>query len=776
MGQVKVMVVEDEIIIARDIQMSLENMGYEVTGVVSTGNDAVESARRDIPDLVLMDIELQGEMDGTEAARKINSTLDIPVIYITAYADSAVLERAKATGPFGYMIKPFEEQQLHTTIEMALYKFKMEKKLRESEKRYELASRAGQVGVWDWNVSNDGFYLDSSLKSMLGYKMGEDISTLDDWMEVIYPDDRNTVKETARKHLDGGSDQYELVHRMFHRNKSVRWFLARGVAIKNHHGIVTRMIGTETDITERRLAEDKLRKLSTAIEQSPVTVMITDVQGKIEYVNPKFTEVSGYTSEEVLGKSPSILKSGNHDADFYEDMWHTILNGNEWRGEFHNRRKDGQLYWELATISPLRSHDGKTTHFLAIKEDITKRKKAETELRRAKEEAEAANRAKSDFLSHMSHELRTPMTAILGFAQLLESVSEESPSERQNDCIKEILNAGYHLMELINEVLDLSSIESGKLSMSIEMIPLEPLIKECIALILPLADQNRISVRESCQNYEDYFVCADKTRLKQILLNLLSNAVKYNKEGGEVKIECRMEGGKFVRICVTDTGEGFPEEQYMQLFEPFKRLVSDRRKSIEGTGIGLSISKNLIQLMGGSLGVESFPGKGSTFWIDIVKDKSRELYKADAYPGEAAAEERKEPEKFTLLYVEDNISNLKLVTQILARRSDVLMITAQTAKLGLELAYAHRPHVILLDIMLPDMDGYEMVKHLRKREEMLDIPIVALSANAMPRDIERGLKAGFAHYLTKPLDIDHFMSVMDEVLSLADREKKNNIF
>ena len=765
MSKVKIMVVEDEIIIARDIQMSLENMGYEVTDVVATGNDAVECAKKANPDLVLMDIELQGDMDGTEAAQKINSILDIPVIYITAYADSAVLERAKATGPFGYMIKPFEEQQLHTTIEMALYKFKMEKKLRESEKRYELASRAGQVGVWDWNLDTDGFYLDSSLKAMLGYENGEDISTLDDWMDKIHPDDRNKVTEDAKNHLSGVNEQYELVHRMFHKNKSTRWFLARGVAIKNKNGIATRMIGTETDITERRLAEDKLRKLSRAIEQSPVTVMITDVQGKIEYVNPKFSQVSGYSSDEVMGRSPSILKSGNHDVDFYKEMWSTILQGDEWRGEFHNRRKDGQLYWELATISPLRNRDGKTTHFIAIKEDITERKKAEAELRRAKEEAEAANRAKSDFLSHMSHELRTPMTAILGFAQLLESVSEESLSERQNDCIQEILNAGYHLMELINEVLDLSSIESGKLSLSIETISIEPLIKECISLILPLADKNGIKVSENSHDCKNHLVCADKTRLKQILLNLLSNAVKYNKEGGEVRLECRMEGEKFVRISVTDTGEGFPEEQYMQLFEPFKRLVSDRRKSIEGTGIGLSISKNLIQLMGGSLGVDSSPGEGSTFWIDIVMDKSKVLHESGT---DSEEQETEEPQKHTLLYVEDNISNLKLVTQILARRSDIVMITAQTGKLGLDLAYAHQPDVILLDIMLPDMDGYQMVEHLRSREETQSTPLVALSANAMPRDIERGLKAGFTHYLTKPLNINQFMSVMDEVLSKTD--------
>lgn len=770
MSKVKIMVVEDEIIIARDIQLSLENMGYEVTDVVSTGRRAVESAKRDNPDLVLMDIELQGNMDGTEAAKRINAILDIPVIYITAYADSAVLERAKATGPFGYMIKPFEEQQLHTTIEMALYKFKMEKKLRESEKRYELASRAGQVGVWDWNLSNDEFYLDSNLKSMLGYDDGEDISTLDDWMKDIHSDDRDKVKEAARTHLSGASEQYEIVHRMYHKNKSIRWFLARGVAIKNNNGVVTRMIGTETDITERRLAEDKLRKLSRAVEQSPVTVMITDVQGKIEYVNPKFTQVSGYAISEVIGKSPSILKSGSHGVDFYKDMWGTILKGEEWRGEFHNRRKDGQLYWELATISPLRNRDGKTTHFIAIKEDITERKKAEAELRKAKEDAEAANRAKSDFLSHMSHELRTPMTAILGFAQLLESFGEESFSERQNDCVKEILHAGYHLMELINEVLDLSSIESGKLSLSIEMVGIKPIIKDCISLILPLADQHNVTIKEISHGCSNNYVCADKTRLKQILLNLLSNAVKYNREGGEVIIKCRKQGEKFVRISVTDTGEGFPKEEYMELFEPFKRLVSDRKKSIEGTGIGLSISKNLIQLMGGNLGVESSPGEGSTFWIDIVMDKSREPFETGEEPNIPKVQEREELKKYTLLYVEDNISNLKLVTQILARRSDIVMITAQTARLGLELAYAHRPDLILLDIMLPDMDGYEMVEHLRAREETRSIPLVALSANAMPRDIERGLKTGFAYYLTKPLDIVEFMSVMDEFLTKPDKK------
>ena len=208
----------------------------------------------------------------------------------------------------------------------------------------------------------------------------------------------------------------------------------------------------------------------------------------------------------------------------------------------------------------------------------------------------------------------------------------------------------------------------------------------------------------------------------------------------------------------------------MQLFEPFRRLVSDRRKSIEGTGIGLSISKNLIQLMGGSMGVTSSPGEGSTFWIDIVKDKSRDYCDAHAQGDSMKPEAAPEQKKYTLLYVEDNVSNLKLVTQILAKRGDIVMITAQTAKLGLDLAHAHRPDVILIDIMLPDMDGYAMVEQLRARKETESTPLIALSANAMPRDIDRGLKAGFLHYLTKPVDIKQFMSIMDEILS-DDREK-----
>jgi CheY-like chemotaxis protein len=379
--------------------------------------------------------------------------------------------------------------------------------------------------------------------------------------------------------------------------------------------------------------------------------------------------------------------------------------------------------------------------------------------------AEKANLAKSEFLSSMSHELRTPLSAILGFAQLMESGSPPpTPSQRRS--IDQILKGGWYLLDLINEILDLALIESGKLSLSLEPISLADVMQECQAMIEPQAIRRGINVVYP-QVERACYVVADRTRAKQVLINLLSNAVKYNKAGGTVVVDYVASTPGRIRICVEDTGEGLTAEQRTQLFQPFNRLGREASAE-EGTGIGLVMTKRLVELMGGDIGVESTVGKGSVFWIELNLATEPQLAARSATPAVIdKAEVHADVQLYTLLYVEDNPANLMLVEDLVGRRSDIRLLSERDASRGIETARASRPDVILMDINLPGISGIVALGILAADPATAHIPVIALSANAMPRDIEKGLDAGFFRYLTKPININEFMKVLDVALTFS---------
>jgi CheY-like chemotaxis protein/two-component sensor histidine kinase len=391
------------------------------------------------------------------------------------------------------------------------------------------------------------------------------------------------------------------------------------------------------------------------------------------------------------------------------------------------------------------------------------------ELEAARANADKANLAKSEFLSAMSHELRSPLNAILGFAQLVES-GDPLPTPGQKASIDQILRAGWYLLELINEVLDLSLIESGHLSLSREPVSLLDVLQDCQTLMVPLALKKDIHLHFP-QLVEPCFVSADRTRLKQVLVNLLSNAIKYNRLGGQVDVTCSVRTQLRLRISVQDTGDGLTSEQIDHLYQPFNRLGKED-SSEEGTGIGLVVSKRLVERMGGAMGVISVVGSGSLFWIELDLVSAPELYSPLTEPSELRPSTAADGTRVrTLLYVEDNRANMELVEQLIARRPDMRLYGAEDAMRGIAMAREHQPEVILLDINLPGISGLQALKILHEDPATKHIPVLALSANAMPRDIEKGLAAGFSRYLTKPIRVPDFMEALDTGLALAEEQR-----
>lgn len=596
---------------------------------------------------------------------------------------------------------------------------------------------------------------------------------------IILPGFEALVFKASR----GIEDIYELT---YIRKDSSRFPAVVSVtALRDSHNTIIGYLLIGTDNTARQQVEIERQKLDqrlrdqqfytrSLIESNIDALMTTDPSGIISDMNKQMEALTGCTRDELIG---APFKNYFTDPDRAEAALKLVLSDKKVTDyELTARARDGQETVVSCNATTFYDRDRNLIGVLATARDITERNRLDqvlieknVELEIAISSAEKANQAKSDFLSSMSHELRSPLNAILGFAQLMDS-GTPSPTPKQKSSIDQILQAGWYLLELINEILDLAVIESGKVLLSMEPMSLTQVLLDCQAMIEPQAQNS--SIRMNFTTHDDlYFVHADRTRVKQVLINLLSNAIKYNRSNGSVEVSCTEMPTDRMRINVLDTGEGLSHEKLSQLFQPFNRLGQEVGEE-EGTGIGLVVSKRLIELMGGEIGVTSTVGVGSTFWIELNTASAPQLsFDAEEQISLIKQNTPLSTALRTLLYIEDNQANMQLVEELIERRPDLRLLSAVDGVRGIALARIHLPSVILMDINLPGINGNEALKILRDDPVTAHIPVIAISANALPRDIENGKKIGFFRYLTKPIKVNEFMASLNMALEFAETGK-----
>ncbi len=499
-------------------------------------------------------------------------------------------------------------------------------------------------------------------------------------------------------------------------------------------------------------------RLEHVISSSPAILYkarLGDGETSLDWIGENVTRLLGYDAADALQLGWMDRRQHPADREVIERAREQLVEAGYATQEYRFRAADGKYIWLRDEQRLLRNGAGEAAEVIGALTDVTEYR----QLAVAKQIAEAANQAKSEFLSRMSHELRTPLNAVLGFGQILEM---EVESEGNRESVEQILKAGRHLLALINEVLDIARIEAGQMSLSVEPVSVASVLRESVDLVRPTAARNGVLLRAPDVMRSDLFIRADQQRLKQVLLNLLSNAIKYNRRGGSVDVAYEPFGEDRLRLVVRDTGAGLTAGQLERLFTPFDRLGADQSE-VEGTGLGLALSRGLVQAMGGRLGVESVEGAGSTFWVELPLTSPPEAGE-HAEPAEPEAREVAAGVIYTVLFVEDNLANVRLMERIFMRRPEIRLLSAMQGRLGLDLAREHHPDLILLDRNLPDLRGEDVMVQMRQDAQLRDIPVVMISGDAIPSQVQRMLDFGARAYITKPFDVPELLRTVDGIL------------
>lgn len=624
----------------------------------------------------------------------------------------------------------------------------VQRELEESERHF----RKLIEGIQDIIVilDEDGIieYISPSVEAVLGLAPETQLGM--SFKDLVFNEEDGELVPVSDTFFLDAMNRGEPVEHIVLSSVGERYVMESRVQNMFHEPGIGGMLITSRDVTARKRAELVQRRLDLVVEQNPSSVIITDTQGKIEYVNPQFERVTGYTREEAVGNNPSLLNSGLTPPEVFNDMYAAISAGEVWQGEFVNRKKNGELYQENVIVAPIKNERGDITNYVALKENIT-------ELKKAREQAEAANKAKSEFLSSMSHELRTPLNAIIGFSKLLMSDSQNVLKPKQTERVERIHVAGKHLMQMISDILDFSRMEAGKISISLESIEAMDIASNCALLMDHMAREHDVVVNLDPSLSSLPRIRADRIRLKQVLVNIISNGIKYNRKGGSVTIAAKVDNGA-ASLMVTDTGYGIPQEKQADLFTPFTRFVEDE-SSIEGTGIGMTITKQLVEAMGGSISFTSEIGLGTTFTVTLPFDETAQVQEG---AGEAIADSP----PVTIMLVDTDKARITSTRTMLAGWSDATVFVRRDLEKSLKSVPLLAPDLILISGDVAREGGSDYIESLKRGGEK-QTPVVLLIGGGYSATPGGEEPDGI---LQEPLTLDKVIEAYTEIQGSTDAE------